>query len=430
MFISNAVKNYGVATAAPRASNMVPRGAVQNALVSMQPRVSPQSATHIAQCSKNSDHFQDLSRIEEQPASVSSEVNLRSSPVDSAGLSKTLIPWNLAFDGFGLNKLGKSSTGPVLENDQVQPNWFESVQDPGLTGPYEVHDYFIDLKPTATGRTLNAQVMAPSQTQKTGPAPVVLISPPCFVGELGLPFNQRFFDIQPYIGFMEHFASMGYVAVGLFEHRGIIFEDQELVDHQRDAFELKSITDQLLGDDTPLKEAILQDEIAVMGHSKGGKMAFYHSAIDPRVKLILAIDPVNMGGPPWFVSKKFADNPVAPAPGVTKEGEPSLMDDVHAKAVIFRAPPDFVNFDGRFNAEHFWEAFDGDGLYIDCNANHGDWLLRQDLRQITRRVFTAALMDVFHDEKPFSDELRACEIKGKSPKLINAVAKKSAPEAR
>lgn len=362
-----------------------------------------------------SSHDNDTSDII-QPAVT---INKRSAEFNSKTLPAHLLPWQHAFDFFSKRQINKP-----LFNECVQPRWYESVQDPGLNGPFKVREYFIDLKPESTGRTLNAQVMAPAQFQKSTLSPVVLISPPCFVGELKLPFNQRFYDIQPYISFMKQFASMGFVAVGLFEHRGVVFEENKEVDHKRDAEELKSITDQLLGDSSPIQERIDTESIAVMGHSKGGKMAFYQAAIDSRVKLVLAIDPVNMGGPPFFVSRKFSDHPVVPIPGITPAGDPCLMDQVQAKSVIMRAPPDFINFDSRFNAEHFWRHFKGNGLYIDCKATHGDWILRQDLRLVTRRVFTAALMDVFHKDKPFANELRACEIKGKSPHLIKTVEMK------
>jgi len=348
--------------------------------------------------------------------------DLRSALMDAKALQKTLLPWHRLFD-----KPQRPAKPQQFENDQLQPQWHNTIKDPGLTGPYKTHDYFIGLLPASTGRAINAQVIAPDPSQRIGPAPVILVSPPGFIGELPLPFQQKFYDIQPYIGFMAHFASMGFIAVGLFEHRSIVMESE--VDHQRDAYELKSITDHLLGANSPLQDHFLPDQIAVMGHSKGGKMGFYQAAIDPRVKLVMAIDPVNQGGPPWFVSKKFADNPVAPVPGITPEGAPSLMDKVKAKAVILRAPSDFINFDDRFNARHFWDAFKGDGVYLDCKANHADWIKSEELRQVTRRVFTAALMDEFHPDKPFSKELRPWEIKAKTPGLIDNVQIKKAPAA-
>jgi len=82
-------------------------------------------------------------------------------------------------------------------------------------------------------------------------------------------------------------------------------------DHEKPLAALESLTDR-----------IDQSKIAVMGHSLGGKMAFYAASTfngdnpsAPFVWLAIGLDPVNSRGPPCFIAPDDCIRyPVAPNP--------------------------------------------------------------------------------------------------------------------
>jgi|GEM_PF-6988442 len=352
--------------------------------------------------------------------------NPKSAVKSPAELKNNLLPWHLLFDRFG----AKSNKFSINKSGDVPKNWAYEIKNPGQLGPYSVDNYFVNIKSTTTNRSINAQVFAPAKAQKNSSSPIVLVSPPSFVGELKLPMGKEFYDMQVYTSYMDHLASMGFIAIGLFEHQGMIFQNPKEINHERDVLEIKSFTDHLLGEDSPLEHKFNPQEIAVMGHSRGAKLAFYHAAIDPRVAVVLAIDPVNMGGPPHFISKKWSANPVAPIPGVVSK-EDSLMAKIKTKCAIFRAPTDTINFDKRCNAHHFWDAYQGeDGVYVNVQASHADWLFDAELKELTRGIFVSQLMKHFNAENPLAHELETDTIFNRSPRLVKGVDHKANPDAQ
>ena len=78
--------------------------------------------------------------------------------------------------------------------------------------------------------------------------------------------------------------------------------------------------------------------------------------------MAIGLDPVNSGGAPCFIAPndctKYA---VAPNP-IT--GDMGLLDNVNGASLILRSEPDpRTNPDAQFNAELFYQGFDGEGLY-------------------------------------------------------------------
>ena len=111
---------------------------------------------------------------------------------------------------------------------------------------------------------------------------------------------------------MHHLASYGYNVLGLYEPKGSLFSKLDSVDHKRDALEIGSFITDIMKKTHGLDFDV--NRIALMGHSKGAKLAFYSATMDKRIKIILAVDPVNSGGPPCFISKSCTKFPVAPNP--------------------------------------------------------------------------------------------------------------------
>jgi len=200
---------------------------------------------------------------------------------------------------------------------------------------------------------------------------------------------------------MKHMASYGFTVFGFYESKGAIFTPQEQINHARDAAELSSLIDHLIAPNT-LGTPIDSSKIALMGHSKGAKLAYLAAANDERIGAILAIDPVNQGGPPSFISQKAYDHPAAPIPNKVHEAP---LKQVKAACCLFRAPPDLINSESQFNAEHFWPELRADGFYVDINAKHADWLYHRELQKGTRTIFVAWLLQHFTNISQFNHYL-------------------------
>jgi dienelactone hydrolase len=134
-----------------------------------------------------------------------------------------------------------------------------------------------------------------------------------------------------------------------------------------------------------------QNRVAIMGHSQGGKTAFYTAYLDSRVKAVIAMDPSNSGGAPCFISPGNCHNyPVAPsmvenAAGELEFRDPGLLKDIHQDlaSLIIRAAPSFTNPESVHNAETFFWGTDGEGscaikgpaLYLDRgNSGHASFV--------------------------------------------------------
>lgn len=109
-----------------------------------------------------------------------------------------------------------------------------------------------------------------------------------------------------------------------------------------------------------LMDYLSSKEFGILGHSLGAKIAYLASYYDHRVKTIFAMDPVNSGGPPCFISPRrcFLD-PVAPNPN---RGQTGLLKDLSVSSLIMRSEPDrFLNPEEEFNADRFFYGIDQQG---------------------------------------------------------------------
>lgn len=200
---------------------------------------------------------------------------------------------------------------------------------------------------------------------------------------------------QLYADYAQHLASHGYRVLGMdFATQ----RDPLDAEHDYRARQVSMAFDFVLAQ--PQHAAFLDtDRFAIVGHSMGGKVAFYAAALDARVRAIVALDPVNAGGPPCFIfPDACAKYPVAPNPA---RGQVGLLDNVQAASVILRSQPDAaLNPENEFNASWFYLGSDGNGahavpspaVYFDMGpVGHADYLtlVPSDTVQIGKRTALA-----------------------------------------
>jgi len=206
---------------------------------------------------------------------------------------------------------------------------------------------------------------------------------------------------QWYAAYADHLASHGYWVVGMDFVKPANAYDAE---HDYQARQVSMAIDYLAALPQYTNE-LDAGSVAIVGHSRGGKIAFYTASQDARVKAVIALDPVNGGGPPCFIAPdSCAKYPVAPNPA---RGQVGLLENVHAASVILRSQPDATfNPENEFNASWFCFGSDGAGLhavpspavYFDMGAvGHADYLtlLQGDTVQIVKRTAVAWLEQQF-----------------------------------
>ena len=207
---------------------------------------------------------------------------------------------------------------------------------------------------------------------------------------------------QSYDEYATHLASYGFIVVGM----NFVIPAGTDGHHDYVARQTTYVIDYALGPDSPVASHVDATKIATLGHSLGGKIAFYSAEIDPRISVVMAMDPSNSGGAPCFVSPDFCNAyPVAYNPAT---GEIGVLDEVDAASFIMRAEPDLLfNPDANHNAEYFFYGSDGAGLrgapspalYFDMDGfSHIAWLTNANVKRITRRTVTAWLLTWFRGE--------------------------------
>jgi len=264
-------------------------------------------------------------------------------------------------------------------------------------GSYDVYrsDQIIIANPEDSEEPIQARITAPST-------------------DAGQSICEGLFDLVIFMpGFGATYQSYDLYAKHLSSHGSIVvamnFRLPAGVDGRHDYLARQTIyvVDYALGSGGPLEQHVDGSKIALAGHSLGGKIAFYSAALDPRISVVMALDPSNGGGPPCFISEEWCNAyPVAPN---ILTGEIGLLDEVNAASFIMRAAPDVFNPDPQSNAEHFFYGVDGQGthavttpaLYFDMgSAGHANWLFLGNLNvpRITKRTMVAWLKAHFYGE--------------------------------
>ena len=159
---------------------------------------------------------------------------------------------------------------------------------PAERGPYPVAEFREHMVDSSRDRELDALILYPAVVRETQ-AP-----------EQGFPlivFNHGFLlRGNLYRSYGEHFASHGFVVV-LPTYRMSLFD----LNHLTLALDMQYTIDCCVALDADPDSVLygLVDEslIGASGHSLGGKLAFLEAAGDERVTAIVALDPVDGGGP-------------------------------------------------------------------------------------------------------------------------------------
>ena len=145
--------------------------------------------------------------------------------------------------------------------------------DPANDGPSQVTTTTAMIPGAAANRTLPATVFAP-----VGGAgrPLVIVSP---------GFQM---DRAQYASYAKHLATWGFVAVLVdYADKGFF------ADHAKLAADVPAVIDWALAQ--PL--AIDAQKIAATGHSLGGKISVFAASLDPRIRAVVAWDPVDSNNP-------------------------------------------------------------------------------------------------------------------------------------
>ncbi len=146
--------------------------------------------------------------------------------------------------------------------------------DPALDGEATVTTAMATIPGATAGRMLPATVYTPSTA---GARPVVVISP-------GFQMQRT-----QYVSYARHLATWGFVVV-LTDYAG----NSLFPNHTTLATDVPAVITWALAQ-TAL--AIDPQKVAVAGHSLGGKISVFAASLDPRIKAVVAWDPVDSNNP-------------------------------------------------------------------------------------------------------------------------------------
>lgn len=212
-------------------------------------------------------------------------------------------------------------------------------------GAFSVNKSSVSIDTITSGNNISAATYAPSGSFSEHSLPLVILLP---------GFGANYGDYEAYA---THLASHGYVVIGM--NYVETSSDSTIANHDHKAQQVIDAIDYALYTSS-IGEQIDSNKIAAMGHSLGGKLAFYAAALDARIKAVVAMDPVNAGGPPCPISPSTCANyPVAANPN---RGHIGVVKDIQAASLIFRSNPDaLTNPEAEFNASYFFYGSDGAG---------------------------------------------------------------------
>lgn len=226
---------------------------------------------------------------------------------------------------------------------------------------------------SVTAGSLNATAYIPSGA---GPFPLVLV----LAG-----FQASY---SSYATFSEHFASHGFAVLGVDTR-----SDATLASHDKEAVEVVQTIDFALSAGGPFAGTVDPTKIVVAGHSKGGKVAFYAAALDPRIDFVIGWDPVNAGGGPCAFDPNCNNLPVAPNCAAKSAGIEHFM---RAQSLVIGAPPDpLFNPEPTHNAENFYRGAPSPAWFVRLDAAHTDWVEQlgdAEVIRITKAVQVSLLL--------------------------------------
>jgi dienelactone hydrolase len=205
-------------------------------------------------------------------ATVESTGAPTTTPASSAtagGTGGSPAPTGTTTTAAGVGGAGGAATTPAPTAPKSDPN-----QD----GPYAFVELDDEATVEATGDSLAIHCAYPAAGPAAGLYPVVLVA--------------HGFNVPPsqYVGYVRRLASFGYVA--LTADYPTLAEKGILPNHVRSALDLAGAIDWVAARPEVAPAADL-DHVGVTGHSLGGKLAFLAATLDPRIKAVIALDPVD-----------------------------------------------------------------------------------------------------------------------------------------
>lgn len=174
--------------------------------------------------------------------------------------------------------------------------------DPAGDGPATVTTATAAIPGNGSGRTLNATVYTPSSA---GPHPLVIVSP-------GFQMQRT-----QYASYSKHLATWGFVVV-LTDYAESGFS----IDHARIAADVPKVIDWALAQSNL---AVDPQKIATAGHSLGGKISVFAATLDPRIKAVVAWDPVDSNNPSVAPEKMTSLTAAIAVVGETTNGSGGFM---------------------------------------------------------------------------------------------------------
>ncbi len=272
-----------------------------------------------------------------------------------------------------------------------QPIVLDATDPLEKSGGYAVSKRIADFDTATSGSNVPARIYSPIGSFANDSLGLVILLP---------GFSAHYYDYEVYAN---HLASHGYVVIGMDYVE--TSADTSLGMHPDKATQASEAINYALNS-SDVSALIDSNKIAVMGHSLGGKIAFYAAALDSRIKVVIAMDPSNAGGPPCTISPdNCANYPVAANPG---RGFTGVVKDIQAASLIFRSQPDgLTNPSEEFNAYYFYYGSDGNGTngtpsistYINMgSAAHASYLptLVSYVPTIVKRDAVAWLQTIFN----------------------------------
>lgn len=262
--------------------------------------------------------------------------------------------------------------------------------DPGAPGPYFVLEQRVAVpRPDGDVGASNGTIYRPAHDERSplaGSFPLVLVMPGFGANHVG------------YAAYSTVLASQGFIVLGLDTDDGGFVV---VSDHEQEARRVVVAITWMLTD-SPVAAAIDATKIAAAGHSKGGKVAFWAAALDPRIDLVIGWDPSNAGGAPCFIDPVRCNaQPAAPNCNTPDDEGTGVLHQMLAESLILGVDPDpLTNPDPAHNALNFFRGAPSPTTLIRFEGNHLGFLTgNPPLRDASIRATAGWLLTRFQNKR-------------------------------
>ncbi len=289
-----------------------------------------------------------------EPCAVDEDADDPDSNADVGQVTKVVYP------DFGVVPEGGLFQGDPFEDGEYEV-YSEAITVPIVAETRNVAGLTITVTDGPVGGT--AYFPEEDGNLVAGPLPLIIILP-------GFSASYIFYE-----SYARHYVSHGFAVMGL-DTRLNFFD----ASHAKEAVEVSQAINWIAAAaDSPLKGRLDITKIAVSGHSKGGKVAFFAAAIDSRVDLVIGWDPSNSGGPPCYIADLLGGvmpelecNALPVAPNC-ETAEPGIEHYMEAESLVLGVPRDpAFNPDKHHNAIHFYRGAPSPALLVFFKGGHVD----------------------------------------------------------